>query len=162
MSVAFFDVDETLITVKSMFAFLRHWLAERGDDGGEYARITDEIKQLAAAGTPREEINRHYTGSIAESSTPRSRNRGSAGSTPSPQTARPSISTLWKPCAHIVIQVCARFCSPDRSRRRSPRWPPRRPHLLAAATAAWRKLRDRVGDANGIALSDDRKVVSAW
>lgn len=60
MSVAFFDVDETLITVKSMFAFLRHWLAERGDDGGEYARITDEIKQLAAAGTPREEINRHY------------------------------------------------------------------------------------------------------
>ncbi|MEU1429656.1 HAD-IB family hydrolase [Nocardia sp. NPDC005746] len=57
---AFFDVDETLITVKSMFAFLRFWLAENGDDGGEYARLTGEIQQRAAAGTPREEVNRHY------------------------------------------------------------------------------------------------------
>ncbi|GAB2551965.1 HAD family hydrolase [Nocardia heshunensis] len=57
---AFFDVDETLITVKSMFAFQRFWLAENGDDGSEYARLSDEIKQRAAAGTPREQVNRHY------------------------------------------------------------------------------------------------------
>ncbi|AYF78409.1 HAD-IB family hydrolase [Nocardia yunnanensis] len=57
---AFFDVDETLITVKSMFAFQRFWLAENGDDGSEYARLIDEIKQRAAAGAPREEVNRHY------------------------------------------------------------------------------------------------------
>ncbi|MFD6353979.1 HAD family hydrolase [Nocardia tengchongensis] len=57
---AFFDVDETLITVKSMFAFLRFWLAENGDDGSEYARLTGEIQQRAAAGAPREEVNRHY------------------------------------------------------------------------------------------------------
>ncbi|MGW4355888.1 HAD family hydrolase [Nocardia sp. NPDC004582] len=57
---AFFDVDETLITVKSMFAFLRFWLAENGDDGGEYARLTGEIQQRAAAGAPREEVNRQY------------------------------------------------------------------------------------------------------
>ncbi|WP_067813112.1 HAD family hydrolase [Nocardia inohanensis] len=57
---AFFDVDETLITVKSMFSFLRFWLAGNGDDGTEYARLTAEIKQRAAAGTPREEVNRLY------------------------------------------------------------------------------------------------------
>ncbi|MEC3954074.1 HAD-IB family hydrolase [Nocardia sp. CDC153] len=57
---AFFDVDETLITVKSMFAFQRFWLAENGDDGSEYARLSDEIKRQAASGTPREEVNRQY------------------------------------------------------------------------------------------------------
>lgn len=58
--VAFFDVDETLITVKSMFAFLRFWLAEQGDDGTEYARITDHLKQQVSAGVPREDVNREY------------------------------------------------------------------------------------------------------
>lgn len=57
---AFFDVDETLITVKSMFAFLRFWLAENGDDGGEYVRRTDDLKARAEAGAPREEVNRAY------------------------------------------------------------------------------------------------------
>ncbi|MFD9546871.1 HAD family hydrolase [Nocardia salmonicida] len=60
MSAAFFDVDETLITVKSMFTFLRFWLAENGDDGSEYARVTDDLKARAEAGAPREEINREY------------------------------------------------------------------------------------------------------
>ncbi|MFC6013552.1 HAD family hydrolase [Nocardia lasii] len=58
--VAFFDVDETLITVKSMFTFLRFWLAENGDDGSEYARVADDLKARAQAGAPREEINREY------------------------------------------------------------------------------------------------------
>ncbi|MCU1646992.1 MAG: MmfP [Nocardia sp.] len=59
-AAAFFDVDETLITVKSMFAFQRFWLAEHGDDGTEYARLSGEVKERAAAGVPREEVNRHY------------------------------------------------------------------------------------------------------
>lgn len=59
-AAAFFDVDETLITVKSMFTFLRFWLAEHGDDGSRYARVAGEIKERAAAGVPREEVNRHY------------------------------------------------------------------------------------------------------
>ncbi|MEV0249335.1 HAD-IB family hydrolase [Nocardia sp. NPDC050712] len=58
--VAFFDVDETLITVKSTFSFLRFWLAENGDDGAKYAEITGDIKQRAAEGEAREEINRQY------------------------------------------------------------------------------------------------------
>ncbi|MFB7876660.1 HAD family hydrolase [Nocardia sp. NPDC056064] len=57
---AFFDVDETVITVKSMFTFLRFWLAEQGDDGTEYARVTDDLKQRAQAGAPRGDINREY------------------------------------------------------------------------------------------------------
>lgn len=59
-AAAFFDVDETLITVKSMFTFLRFWLAEHGDDGSKYAQLSGEIKERAAAGVPREEVNRHY------------------------------------------------------------------------------------------------------
>ncbi|MGW6377436.1 HAD family hydrolase [Rhodococcus sp. NPDC055112] len=58
--VAFFDVDETLITVKSMFAFLEHWLWERGDDGSEYSRLRDALRRQAAGGAPREEVNRSY------------------------------------------------------------------------------------------------------
>ncbi|SEK50779.1 HAD family hydrolase [Rhodococcus maanshanensis] len=58
--VAFFDVDETLITVKSMFAFLEHWLWERGDDGSEYARLLGALRRQADEGAPREEVNRSY------------------------------------------------------------------------------------------------------
>ncbi|MER7028865.1 HAD family hydrolase [Streptomyces ramulosus] len=58
-SAAFFDVDETLITVKSMFAFLRHWLARNGDDGTLYRRRADALREMAAR-LPREEGNRAY------------------------------------------------------------------------------------------------------
>ncbi|WP_425423810.1 HAD family hydrolase [Streptomyces catenulae] len=58
-SAAFFDVDETLITAKSMFAFLRHWLARNGDDGTRYRRRADELRAMAAR-MPREEGNRVY------------------------------------------------------------------------------------------------------
>ncbi|MEV6113646.1 HAD-IB family hydrolase [Streptomyces sp. NPDC052109] len=58
---AFFDVDETLITVKSMFAFRRHWLAAHGDDdGGSFAAEWAETKARADAGVDRIEINRAY------------------------------------------------------------------------------------------------------
>ncbi len=57
---AFFDVDETLITVKSMFEFLRHWRAEHGDDGSGYRAEFEAIGALARAGAPREDVNREY------------------------------------------------------------------------------------------------------
>lgn len=59
-SVAFFDVDETLIAVKSMFRFLRFHLAERGLPDAVYDRLSQDLADLAAAGVPREETNRAY------------------------------------------------------------------------------------------------------
>lgn len=57
---AFFDVDETVIRVKSMFEFLRYWLARNGDDGSEYRKTQERFHELAAAGVERIEINRKY------------------------------------------------------------------------------------------------------
>jgi HAD superfamily hydrolase (TIGR01490 family) len=55
---AFFDVDETLITVKSMFSFLEFVL----DAPDRYRQAADLLSELAAAGVPREETNRIYYG----------------------------------------------------------------------------------------------------
>jgi HAD superfamily hydrolase (TIGR01490 family) len=63
--IAFFDVDETLISVKSMFHFLRFFLRARGWPPERYESITGELSRLAAAGVPREETNRHYYRSFA-------------------------------------------------------------------------------------------------
>ncbi|WP_229826389.1 HAD family hydrolase [Nocardiopsis terrae] len=57
---AFFDVDETLIPVKSMFDFLAFRLAELGRPPSAYAESAAELRELAASGVPREEINREY------------------------------------------------------------------------------------------------------
>jgi HAD superfamily hydrolase (TIGR01490 family) len=57
---AFFDVDETVIRVKSMFEFLRYWLARNGDDGSAYRTTQAEFRQLADSGVDRTEINRKY------------------------------------------------------------------------------------------------------
>lgn len=57
---AFFDVDETLIAVKSMFTFLRFYLGERGESADTYQRLTDPLAAAAVAGVPREEVNRRY------------------------------------------------------------------------------------------------------
>jgi HAD superfamily hydrolase (TIGR01490 family) len=57
---AFFDVDETLIALKSMFRFLRFHLAERGLPTAVYDRLSRDLADLAAAGVPREETNRAY------------------------------------------------------------------------------------------------------
>lgn len=57
---AFFDVDETLITIKSMFSFLRFYLHSRGQSEGTYDRLRGELSAAAQAGVPREEINRSY------------------------------------------------------------------------------------------------------
>ncbi|WP_327324877.1 HAD-IB family hydrolase [Streptomyces sp. NBC_01210] len=57
---AFFDADETVITAKSMFAFLRHWMAQNGDSGSGYDRAMADIRSLAADNVDRSEINRTY------------------------------------------------------------------------------------------------------
>lgn len=56
---AFFDVDETVIAVKSMFDFLRHWLEHGGDDR-TYEEAAGELHALAASGAPRSAVNRAY------------------------------------------------------------------------------------------------------
>ncbi|MFK0042841.1 HAD family hydrolase [Streptomyces sp. NPDC090741] len=73
--IVFSDVDETLITVKSMFDFLHYQLVRRHGAAGEeeYERITAVIGRRAAGGAPREEINRfyysHYAGESVETVT---------------------------------------------------------------------------------------------
>ncbi|MFJ2833830.1 HAD family hydrolase [Nocardia sp. NPDC087230] len=233
---AFFDVDETLITVKSMFAFLRHWLAENGDDGVEYARVTDEIKARADAGTPREEINRHYyrvfrgveyaalvasgrrwfdafaaeggafyldtlaalrahresgvgtvlvSGSFAPAIAPVAVAVGAdhiiatepvldehgvlTGEVRRPMIGEAKGEAVVAFLREHGISADDTWGYGDHGTDLPFLWivahPFHRgddPHLLAAATAAWRRLGDRVGDANGIELSDDRQAVSAW
>ncbi|RRR99518.1 HAD family hydrolase [Glycomyces terrestris] len=60
VDAAFFDVDETLISVKSMFRFLEFYLDSRGEPAGAYRVIRDRLGDLAASGVPREEVNRAY------------------------------------------------------------------------------------------------------
>lgn len=58
---AFFDVDETLITVKSMFDFLRfHLEDEQTPDVDQAGRWSELQNQIAAGTAPRAEINRGY------------------------------------------------------------------------------------------------------
>jgi HAD superfamily hydrolase (TIGR01490 family) len=60
---AFFDVDETLITAKSMFDFLRDWLArDRSPEvaDAECAAVLRQVREAAAAGVDRTEVNRGY------------------------------------------------------------------------------------------------------
>jgi HAD superfamily hydrolase (TIGR01490 family) len=58
--VAFFDVDETLIKVKSMFSFLERLLAEQGFDPEERAYVVGRFHRLASSGASRSEVNRAY------------------------------------------------------------------------------------------------------
>jgi HAD superfamily hydrolase (TIGR01490 family) len=58
---AFFDVDETLITVKSMFDFLQfHLEEEQTPDVGQTKRWTDLQQVIDTGMLPRAEINRGY------------------------------------------------------------------------------------------------------
>ncbi|WP_051970179.1 HAD family hydrolase [Kitasatospora azatica] len=69
-AAAFFDVDETLVRVKSMFHFLDFYLNRRGEPEGTYDRLVGELRAAAEQGAPRQEINRAYyrlyTGESAE------------------------------------------------------------------------------------------------
>ncbi|HST46436.1 HAD family hydrolase [Jatrophihabitans sp.] len=57
---ALFDVDETLISTKSMFDFLAFHLREAGRPRAELDRILAEFAAFAAGGGPREEGNRRF------------------------------------------------------------------------------------------------------
>jgi HAD superfamily hydrolase (TIGR01490 family) len=56
---AFFDVDDTLISIKSMFSFQDFWYAAVGDGAGRDAFLA-EFAALRPAGAGREELNRRY------------------------------------------------------------------------------------------------------
>ncbi|MFT2018646.1 HAD family hydrolase [Streptomyces sp. 796.1] len=60
IGMAFFDVDETLLTFKSMFRFLAHHFRARGLPPDAYERAAADLRGRAAAGVPREETNRDY------------------------------------------------------------------------------------------------------
>ncbi|MEI8663642.1 HAD family hydrolase, partial [Xenorhabdus bovienii] len=59
--IAFFDFDETVITGKSMFIFLKKY-SELGalQCGLSFTRIIHEIKKLSDEGKTREDINCYY------------------------------------------------------------------------------------------------------
>ncbi|MGQ0716383.1 MAG: HAD family hydrolase [Pseudonocardiales bacterium] len=57
---AFFDVDETLISTKSMFVFLSYWIERRGDDSSAYQKVITDIRAQVESGAHRTEINRMY------------------------------------------------------------------------------------------------------
>lgn len=58
--VAFFDVDETLINVKSMADFLAFYWQWSGEDPSRFARARDEHLGRQAAGTSRAQLNRAF------------------------------------------------------------------------------------------------------
>jgi HAD superfamily hydrolase (TIGR01490 family) len=57
---AFFDVDDTLLSEKSMFVFLRHWIEQRDGDDSAYQKVESEIRTQVESGVHRTEINRMY------------------------------------------------------------------------------------------------------
>lgn len=58
-SYAFFDVDDTLIDVKSMFSFQDYWCAETGDVAAHRAFMA-EMNELRGQDAPWEILNRRY------------------------------------------------------------------------------------------------------
>lgn len=68
--VAFFDVDETLIAVRSMPSFLRHQFAAEGRPGSDFTDAMRELRGLAARGRSRAELSlayyRNYAGCKTE------------------------------------------------------------------------------------------------
>ncbi|NDZ78744.1 HAD-IB family hydrolase [Streptomyces sp. SID10853] len=60
VDIALFDVDETLITVKSMFSFLEFHYRERGLPASAYAEAAGNLRERAAAGVSRQRTNCEY------------------------------------------------------------------------------------------------------
>lgn len=56
---AFFDVDDTLISIKSMFDFFPFWCARTGQ-AGQVKRFEEAFSIARANGRPREDLNRIY------------------------------------------------------------------------------------------------------
>jgi HAD superfamily hydrolase (TIGR01490 family) len=57
---AFFDLDETLISVKSMFRFLEFHLALRGMPPAVYQQVRADLDELSAAGRTRQYTNKKF------------------------------------------------------------------------------------------------------
>ncbi|MFJ5266232.1 HAD family hydrolase [Streptomyces sp. NPDC088387] len=60
VEIAFFDVDETLITVKSMFRFLDFHYRERGLPPSAYQEAAGTLRRRSAEGVSRLVTNREY------------------------------------------------------------------------------------------------------
>ncbi|RAG80471.1 HAD-IB family hydrolase [Streptacidiphilus pinicola] len=58
--LAMFDVDETLITVKSMFRFLEYDFQARGLAPRAYRQAAERLHRRSAAGVSRQQTNREY------------------------------------------------------------------------------------------------------
>jgi HAD superfamily hydrolase (TIGR01490 family) len=56
---AFFDVDDTLIAIKSMFSFQDYWYTAVGDSAGR-AVFMEEMDRLRGENAPWEVLNRRY------------------------------------------------------------------------------------------------------
>ena len=63
--IAFFDVDETVISIKSMFSFLDYILSRQGWDSRDRDKALHRFRRLAEEGMAREEINRKFYQSFA-------------------------------------------------------------------------------------------------
>ncbi|MDO5704275.1 MAG: HAD-IB family hydrolase [Paracoccus sp. (in: a-proteobacteria)] len=59
-SCAFFDVDDTLIRIKSMFDFFQHWCDEELGNPLLYAQFSNYFAYARENGTPRTVLNRDY------------------------------------------------------------------------------------------------------
>lgn len=57
---AFFDVDDTLIHIKSMFDIFRFWALDWLEDPDRLALFEADFAWMRAAGQPREDLNRAY------------------------------------------------------------------------------------------------------
>jgi len=64
---AFFDVDDTLITIKSLLRFQEFWYQWANDEAGRRAYM-DEIQDLIAQDAPWEFVNRRYYAHFADRS----------------------------------------------------------------------------------------------
>lgn len=59
MAYAFFDVDGTLISLKSMFSFQEYWYATKGSDR-ERSLFEADMGRMIRMGATREALNRRY------------------------------------------------------------------------------------------------------
>jgi len=59
-AAAFFDVDDTLVTVKTMLSFLQFHLKATGCPEQSYYDAAAGLEQLTRQGIPRDEVNRAY------------------------------------------------------------------------------------------------------
>ena len=60
MRAAFFDLDETLIAMKSMFAFLEFYLARVDGDASSFTKVMSVVERSVARGATRQDINSYY------------------------------------------------------------------------------------------------------